>query len=174
MFSHIYGIFKRCFNFLGNLTSNDIKGILQTPLFKVRTQKETVYCMDESEKNRLISGLKTKYEVTRFKGLGELGSSEIKPYIHDSKYLLPVYLNSMKEVKELLGFYMGRNTPQRKTFIVDNMILRKTQKFGNLVYWQWRASIVLSELRGESSRLDAVHAFRLFSLRAATFFTPHL
>lgn len=95
--------------------------ILQTPLFRVRNKKETVYCYSEEERNQAISKLKTNTEITRFKGLGEISPGEFKHFIGASIRLDPVILRRESSVAETLAFYMGKNTPDRQRFIIDNL-----------------------------------------------------
>jgi len=101
-----------------------IKGhvyILETPLFRVRTKKETVYCYSEAERDAAVERLRGA-EITRFKGLGEISPGEFKQFIATDDRLLPVTVRSMGEVKHALDFYMGRNTPDRRDYIIDNLI----------------------------------------------------
>ncbi len=95
--------------------------ILQTPLFRVRNKKETIYCYDEEEKNAALAKLGKTAEITRFKGLGEISPDEFKFMIGPDMRLDPVTFEEGKGVKELLGFYMGKNTPDRQQFIIDNL-----------------------------------------------------
>ncbi len=95
--------------------------ILQTPLFRVRNKKETIYCYSEQERRDAINKLSGKPEITRFKGLGEISPDEFKHFIGDDMRLDPVMLDKEKSIDELLSFYMGKNTPQRQEFIIDNL-----------------------------------------------------
>ncbi|MCP4605297.1 MAG: type IIA DNA topoisomerase subunit B [Proteobacteria bacterium] len=95
--------------------------ILETPLFRVRNKKETVYCYSEQERNRASSRIRGP-EITRFKGLGEISPMEFKQFISGDVRLVPVSVRSMGEVKQSLDFFMGKNTPDRKNFIVENLI----------------------------------------------------
>ena len=95
--------------------------ILQTPLFRVRNKKETIYCYSEEEKNKAISKLGPKPEITRFKGLGEISPDEFSGFIGANIRLDPVLLKSSSSINELLTFYMGKNTPNRQLFIIDNL-----------------------------------------------------
>ena len=95
--------------------------ILQTPLFRVRNKKETIYCYTEQERIDAIEKLKPKPEITRFKGLGEISPNEFKHFIGDDIRLDPVMLDTEKSIGELLSFYMGKNTPERQKFIIDNL-----------------------------------------------------
>jgi topoisomerase-4 subunit B len=95
--------------------------ILQTPLFRVRNKKETIYCYTEEERINAIEKLKPKPEITRFKGLGEISPNEFKHFIGDDIRLDPVMLDSAMTTEELLSFYMGKNTPERQKFIINNL-----------------------------------------------------
>jgi len=95
--------------------------ILQTPLFRVRNSKETIYCYSEQEKRSAMDKLKTNPEITRFKGLGEISPDEFKFFIGDNIRLDPVMLDNDISIDELLEFYMGKNTPNRQSFIIDNL-----------------------------------------------------
>ena len=95
--------------------------ILQTPLFRVRNKKETIYCYSEQERRDAIEKLKPKPEITRFKGLGEISPDEFKHFIGDDIRLDPVMLDKDMSIEELLSFYMGKNTPDRQEFIINNL-----------------------------------------------------
>ncbi|WP_242093500.1 DNA topoisomerase IV subunit B [Aestuariivivens sediminicola] len=95
--------------------------ILQTPLFRVRNKKETIYCYSEEERINAIEKLKPKPEITRFKGLGEISPDEFKHFIGEDMRLDPVMLDDNMSIEELLSFYMGKNTPSRQEFIIDNL-----------------------------------------------------
>ncbi|NNJ88539.1 MAG: type IIA DNA topoisomerase subunit B [Eudoraea sp.] len=95
--------------------------ILQTPLFRVRNKKETIYCYSQDEKNAAIEKLSGKPEITRFKGLGEISPDEFKHFIGDDIRLEPVMLDKALSIEELLKFYMGKNTPDRQKFIINNL-----------------------------------------------------
>lgn len=95
--------------------------ILQTPLFRVRNKKQTIYCYSEEEKKSAIARLSGKPEITRFKGLGEISPDEFKHFIGDDIRLEPVMMDKAMSVEELLKFYMGKNTPDRQGFIIDNL-----------------------------------------------------
>ena len=95
--------------------------ILQTPLFRVRNKKETAYCYSENEKSEACDKLGLKVEITRFKGLGEISPNEFKNFIGDSIRLDPVIINKETSVEDLLAFYMGKNTPDRQNFIIENL-----------------------------------------------------
>ncbi len=95
--------------------------ILQTPLFRVRNKKETIYCYSEEERKSAILKLSGKPEITRFKGLGEISPDEFKHFIGDDIRLDPVMLDRETSIEELLKFYMGKNTPNRQEFIINNL-----------------------------------------------------
>ena len=95
--------------------------ILQTPLFRVRNKKETIYCYSEEEKRAAIQKLTGKPEITRFKGLGEISPDEFKHFIGDDIRLEPVMLDKAMSIDNLLQFYMGKNTPDRQEFIINNL-----------------------------------------------------
>jgi topoisomerase-4 subunit B len=95
--------------------------ILDTPLFRVRNKKKTKYCYTEEERLKAVSALKPNPEITRFKGLGEISPDEFKYFIGEDIRLDPVRMKKDDIVKELLEFFMGKNTPKRQEFIVDNL-----------------------------------------------------
>jgi topoisomerase-4 subunit B len=95
--------------------------ILQTPLFRVRNKKETIYCYSEEERRAAMSKLSGKPEITRFKGLGEISPDEFVHFIGDDIRLEPVMLDKAMSIEELLSFYMGKNTPERQKFIIENL-----------------------------------------------------
>lgn len=96
--------------------------ILETPLFKVRNKEKTLYCYSEEERDAAIKELKKGVEITRFKGLGEISPGEFKQFINKDIRLVPVPIHSFHDIKPTLEFYMGKNTPKRKQFIMDNLI----------------------------------------------------
>ncbi|NGX42568.1 MAG: DNA gyrase subunit B [Chlamydiae bacterium] len=96
--------------------------ILETPLFKVRNKEKTFYCYSDKEKDKAIKELKKGVEVTRFKGLGEISPKEFKQFIGKDIRLIPVTVQSFSDIKPTLQFYMGKNTPERKKFIMNNLI----------------------------------------------------
>ena len=99
--------------------------ILQTPLFRVRNKKETIYCYDINEKLEAENKLNGKLEITRFKGLGEISPHEFKNFIGSNIKLDPVLLKNDSEIESLLTFYMGKNTQDRQAFIIDNLRVEK-------------------------------------------------
>ena len=96
--------------------------ILETPLFRVRNKKETRYCYSEQERDKAIQEIGASAEITRFKGLGEISSNEMGRFIGEDIKLVPVEVSQLKAVPKLLEFYMGKNTPQRREFIVNNLL----------------------------------------------------
>ena len=107
--------------FYPELIKNGHLYILQTPIFRVRNKEKTHYCYSEAEKNDIINSSKGKFEITRFKGLGEISPNEFKNFIGDDIKLDPVIIDKSTTVEELLTFYMGKNTPDRQQFIIDNL-----------------------------------------------------
>ncbi len=95
--------------------------ILQTPLFRVRNKKETIYCYTDQERKDAILKLKPKPEITRFKGLGEISPNEFVHFIGEDIRLDPVMLDDNMLIEDLLSFYMGKNTPDRQEFIINNL-----------------------------------------------------
>ena len=95
--------------------------ILETPLFRVRNKKETIYCYSDEERVKAIEKLKPKPEITRFKGLGEISPDEFKHFIGNDIRLDPVMLDKSMSIEDLLAFYMGKNTPNRQEFIINNL-----------------------------------------------------
>jgi len=95
--------------------------ILETPLFRVRNKQETIYCYDEAEKQNAVKKLGSKPEITRFKGLGEISPEEFGKFIGRDIRLQPVILEQGDHIQHLLEYYMGKNTPQRQDFIIDNL-----------------------------------------------------
>jgi topoisomerase IV subunit B len=99
--------------------------ILDTPLFRVRNKKETIYCYSEEEKRAAVEKLGNKPEITRFKGLGEISPEEFGNFIGDEIRLDPIILNKETSINQLLTFYMGKNTPDRQDFIVERLRIEK-------------------------------------------------
>jgi len=98
---------------------------LQTPLFRVRNKKETIYCYSDEERVNAIEKLKPKPEITRFKGLGEISPDEFKYFIGKDIRLDPVVITKDTSIADLLEFYMGKNTPDRQEFIIGNLKVEK-------------------------------------------------
>ena len=99
--------------------------ILDTPLFRVRNKKETIYCYTDEERQRAIAKLSPKPEITRFKGLGEISPDEFGTFIGEDIRLEPVILRVDTPIPKLLSYYMGKNTPERQRFIIDNLKVEK-------------------------------------------------
>lgn len=97
--------------------------VLQTPLFRVRNKKETRYCYTDEERKSAIAELGKNPEITRFKGLGEISPDEFKHFIGESIRLDPVVLSKEHSIEEILTYYMGKNTPERQDFIIDNLVV---------------------------------------------------
>ncbi len=99
--------------------------ILQTPLFRVRNKQKTIYCYTDEERQRAIHEIGAKAEITRFKGLGEISPEEFARFIGDDIRKDPVLINQEFQIKEMLSYFMGKNTPDRQTFIIDNLRIEK-------------------------------------------------
>ena len=108
-----------------DLIRNSHLFILETPLFRVRNKRETIYCYSEEEKQAAIAKLGASHEITRFKGLGEISAGEFKDFIGENIRLEPVTLNHLHNSDDLLGFFMGKNTPERQDFIIGNLRVEK-------------------------------------------------
>ncbi len=111
--------------FFPDLVKNGHLFILDTPLFRVRNKKETIYCYSDEERQRAIHKLGNKPEITRFKGLGEISPEEFGKFIGEDIRLDPIILNKDTKISDLLTFYMGKNTPDRQNFIIDNLRIEK-------------------------------------------------
>ncbi len=111
--------------FFPELVRNNHIFILDTPLFRVRNKKETIYCYSEEEKQRAVNKLGNKPEITRFKGLGEISPNEFAGFIGEDIRLEPVILQKDTSIADLLKFYMGKNTPDRQQFIIDKLRVEK-------------------------------------------------
>jgi topoisomerase-4 subunit B len=111
--------------FFPDLIRNGHLFILETPLFRVRNKKKTIYCYSEQEKQAAIAELGSTHEITRFKGLGEISAGEFKDFIGENIRLDPVTLAHLHNSEELLSFYMGKNTPDRQDFIIENLRVEK-------------------------------------------------
>lgn len=96
--------------------------ILETPLFKVRNKEKTFYCYSEEEKEAAVKAVGKNHEITRFKGLGEISPKEFKQFIAEDIRLKPVEIHAFSDIKPTLEFYMGKNTPLRRNFIMENLI----------------------------------------------------
>lgn len=111
--------------FFPDLIKNGHVYILETPLFRVRNKKKTIYCYDDAERQAAIEELGANAEITRFKGLGEISPEEFKNFIGEDMRKEPVTLNKESPIQKLLRFYMGDNTPERQEFIIDNLYVEK-------------------------------------------------
>lgn len=111
--------------FFPEVVKNGHLFILQTPLFRVRNKKVTKYCYSEEERDAAIKQLGARPEITRFKGLGEINWQEFREFIGENMRLDPVNMKKDDSVKELLEFYMGKNTPARQNFIIDNLVVEE-------------------------------------------------
>lgn len=113
--------------FFPELVRNGHLYILDTPLFRVRDKQKTFYCYSEAEKQEAIKQLRGKPEITRFKGLGEISPGEFKDFINENIRLDPVVLNEETDIDEVLKYYMGKNTPERQGFIIENLRVEKDE-----------------------------------------------
>ncbi|MEZ4994480.1 MAG: DNA topoisomerase IV subunit B [Saprospiraceae bacterium] len=113
--------------FFPELVRNGHLYILDTPLFRVRDKQKTYYCYSEAEKQEAIGKLRGKPEITRFKGLGEISPGEFKDFISENIRLDPVVLSEDTDIDDVLAYYMGKNTPQRQEFIIDNLRVEKDE-----------------------------------------------
>lgn len=111
--------------FFPDLVKNGHLYILETPLFRVRNKKETIYCYNETEKQAAVEKLGKKPEITRFKGLGEISPEEFGKFIGDNIRLEPVILHAETSIQKMLGYFMGKNTPERQQFIIENLKVEK-------------------------------------------------
>lgn len=118
--------------FFPDLVKNNHVYILDTPLFRVRNKKETIYCYSNEERLAAISKLGPKPEITRFKGLGEISPDEFEFFIGEDMRLDPVILSQDMSIHKLLTYFMGKNTPERQTFIIDRLRVERdlTQEIG--------------------------------------------
>lgn len=107
--------------FFPDLVRNGHLYILETPLFRVRDKKKTFYCYSEAEKKAAIEKLRGKPEITRFKGLGEISPNEFGGFIGEDIRLEPVYFKGAADIDKILSYFMGKNTPQRQSFIIENL-----------------------------------------------------
>lgn len=111
--------------FFPDLVRNGHLFVLETPLFRVRNKKETIYCYSEEEKQAAIDKLGNKPEITRFKGLGEISPEEFGKFIGEDMRVEPVILQKDTSIQKLLSYFMGKNTPERQRFIIDNLKVEK-------------------------------------------------
>ncbi len=111
--------------FFPDVIKNGHLQVLETPLFRVRDKSKTIYCYSEQERKDALVELKGKPEITRFKGLGEISPSEFKHFIGENIRLEPVVIGPETPIQKLLDFYMGKNTPDRQQFIIENLKVEK-------------------------------------------------
>jgi topoisomerase-4 subunit B len=111
--------------FFPDLVKRNHVYVLQTPLFRVRNKKKTYYCYSEDERRSAIEELGKNAEITRFKGLGEISPDEFKNFIGEDIRLEPVLLTKSSSIDDILSFYMGKNTPERQEFIINNLKVEK-------------------------------------------------
>lgn len=111
--------------FFPDVVKNDHLYVLQTPLFRVRNKKDTIYCYSEEERREAIKKIGKNPEITRFKGLGEISPDEFKNFIGDDIRIDPVVITKENPVQDMLSFYMGKNTPDRQDFIIENLRVEK-------------------------------------------------
>lgn len=111
--------------FFPDLVKRNHVYVLQTPLFRVRNKKKTIYCYSEQERRNAIDELGKNPEITRFKGLGEISPDEFKYFIGDDIRLEPVILSKDASIDSILSYFMGKNTPERQEFIIDNLRVEK-------------------------------------------------
>ena len=111
--------------FFPDLVKNGHVFILETPLFRVRNKKETIYCYSDEDRVAALNKLGKNPEITRFKGLGEISPDEFGQFIGESIKLEPVILSKEKSIEEILKYYMGKNTPERQEFIIENLRLEE-------------------------------------------------
>jgi topoisomerase-4 subunit B len=107
--------------FFPDLVKNGHVYILETPLFRVRNKKETIYCYNEEEKKSAIERLGKDPEITRFKGLGEISPDEFSAFISEDMRLEPLVMDTGSSIPKILQYYMGKNTPDRQEFIIENL-----------------------------------------------------
>jgi topoisomerase-4 subunit B len=111
--------------FFPDVVKNDHLYVLQTPLFRVRNKKDTFYCYSEDERREAIQKLGKTAEITRFKGLGEISPDEFKHFIGEDIRIDPVVITKDNPIQDMLSFYMGKNTPDRQDFIIENLRVEK-------------------------------------------------
>jgi DNA gyrase/topoisomerase IV subunit B len=122
---HIRNLLITCFlRFFPDIVTHGYVHILETPLFRVRNKKTTIYCFSEAERDRATQELRHS-EVTRFKGLGEISPGEFKHFIGPAMRLTQVTIDDAHAIQPLLQFYMGKNTPQRREYIMDHLVVEE-------------------------------------------------
>lgn len=120
---HIRNLLLTLFlHFFEGLVLDEHLFILETPIFRVRNKDQTIYCYSEKERRSAVGKLGSKAEITRFKGLGEISPSEFGQFIGENMRLEPVRITRLKEVPDMLDFFMGRNTPDRRDYIMENLV----------------------------------------------------
>lgn len=111
------------FRFFDQLVHDGHLYVLETPLFRVRNKEKTVYCYSEAERDKSVAELGGKPEITRFKGLGEISPAEFKQFIGKEMRVSKVEYAQRPEAAGILTFYMGKNTPERKDYIMENLVV---------------------------------------------------
>jgi len=111
------------FRFFDQLVHDGHLFVLETPLFRVRNKEQTIYCYSENERDEAAKKLGKSCEITRFKGLGEISPSEFKQFIGKEMRLSQVEYAPKSDAAGILGFYMGKNTPERKDYIMENLVV---------------------------------------------------
>ena len=111
--------------FFPDLVKRNHVYVLQTPLFRVRNKKKTIYCYSEEERKNALAELGKNPEITRFKGLGEISPDEFKHFIGEDIRLEPVLLSKDATIDSILSYYMGKNTQDRQNFIIENLRVEK-------------------------------------------------
>jgi DNA gyrase/topoisomerase IV subunit B len=111
------------FRFFEHLVHDGHLFVLETPLFRVRDREQTLYCYSEAERDAAVTKLGKSAEITRFKGLGEITPAEFKQFIGAQMKLSRVEYAAKPDAAGILGFYMGKNTPERKDYIMENLVV---------------------------------------------------
>ena len=111
------------YRFFDQLVHDGHLYVLETPLFRVRNKEKTIYCYSEAERDKAVTELGGKPEITRFKGLGEISPGEFKQFIGKEMRVSKVEYAQKTEVSGILTFYMGKNTPERKDYIMENLVV---------------------------------------------------
>ena len=111
------------FRFFDQVVQDQHLYILETPLFRVRNKQETIYCYSEAERDAASAKLGGKPEITRFKGLGEISPAEFKQFIGKDMRVSQVEYAPKVDSAQILTFYMGKNTPERKDYIMENLVV---------------------------------------------------
>ena len=132
--------------FFPDLVKNGHVYILETPLFRVRDKKQTIYCYDETEKQAAVKKIGSKPEITRFKGLGEISPEEFARFIGTNMRLQPLIMEQGEHIQNLLAYYMGKNTPNRQEFIIDNLQVEIDDAVEELVEGSWQLAVGSGQL----------------------------